>query len=328
MRRGSRVLAIDMDPQGQLGKVLGLEVRRPRHSAIELLVNSILGDATSVSTGDSTSGFKNSGGAGPRLPITSTRTPNLDIIVANKSLALFPTWTGAATQAAIVHGSNPPVVDPSFTAATRPSDTEATRPADTEATRPADTEEARSVGEETRLAVEAAARPTLEASLAGEDDPTGRLSRTLDASPDSDLYEYILFDAPPSFGPLTLNILRACDEIVIPVPLTYLALDGCAEMMRTVEMVRSRYPRADGGKLQVSMVIPMFYRRTRMANEILAQLQQRFSKELSQSIVGYHVKIDEAQSRGLSIFEYAPKDKSARAMAALAEELEMRGLEP
>ena len=33
-----------MDPQGQLGKVLGFEVRRPRHSAIELLVDSVLGE--------------------------------------------------------------------------------------------------------------------------------------------------------------------------------------------------------------------------------------------------------------------------------------------
>jgi hypothetical protein len=37
------------------------------------------------------------------------------------------------------------------------------------------------------------------------------------------------------------------------------------------------------------------------------------------------VKIDEAQSRGLSIFEYAPKDRSASVMAELAEELELRG---
>ena len=42
-------------------------------------------------------------------------------------------------------------------------------------------------------------------------------------------------------------------------------------------------------------------------------------------MVGYHVRIDEAQSRGLSIFEYAPTDRGARVMAELAEELELRG---
>ena len=41
--------------------------------------------------------------------------------------------------------------------------------------------------------------------------------------------------------------------------------------------------------------------------------------------MGYHVKIDEAQSRGLSIFEHAPRDRGAQVMAELAEELELRG---
>ena len=37
------------------------------------------------------------------------------------------------------------------------------------------------------------------------------------------------------------------------------------------------------------------------------------------------MKIDEAQSRGLSVFEHAPKDRGAKVMAELAEELELRG---
>ena len=44
-------------------------------------------------------------------------------------------------------------------------------------------------------------------------------------------------------------------------------------------------------------------------------------------MVGYHVKIDEAQSHGRTIFEYAPSDRGAKAMAALAEELDARGAE-
>ncbi len=236
-----------MDPQGQLGKVLGLEVRRPRHSAIELLVDSVLGETVKASE------RRGDRDALPRaLPATSTRIANLDVIVANKSLALFPNWTGG---------------------------------------------------------------------LLTDEDATNRLAQTLDAAPNTSDYDFILFDAPPSFGPLTLNILRAVDEVVVPVPLTFLALDGCAEMMRTLEMVRSRY---DKPGLQLVMVVPTFYRRTRLAREILNKLEQRFPKELSLAIVGYNVKIDEAQSRGLSIIEYAPKDRGAEVMASIAEELEAR----
>jgi chromosome partitioning protein len=230
-----------MDPQGQLGKVLGLEVRKPRGSAIELLVDSLLGADHPEAL--------DTGAIRRALPITHSRIPNLDVVVSNKSLALFPSWTG-------------------------------------------------------------------------EDSPVLRLAQNLDLSREVQSYDFVLFDAPPSFGPLTLSVLLACEEVVVPVPLTYLAIDGFAELLQTISMVQERYGHT---KLRVSMVIPTFYRRTRLAHEILEKLTRRFPKEIAQTVVGFHVKIDEAQSHGLSIFEYAPSDRGAKAMAALAEELEARG---
>ena len=237
LARGRRVLGVDMDPQGHLGKCLGIDVRAQRRTSIELLVDSVLGGATPADPGD--------------LPAVPTRIPNLDIVVSNKSLALYPAWAGA-------EGS----------------------------------------------------------------EPTGRLLEVLNESPDLEQYDFLLFDAPPSFGSLTLSILRACHEVVIPVPLTYLALEGSAEMLRTLELVRTRYGNPD---LRVTMVVPTFHRRTKLAAEILSKLERQFPKELAHTVVGYHVKIDEAQSRGRTIFEYAPRDAGARAMAALAEELDARG---
>jgi chromosome partitioning protein len=251
LKRGRRVLAIDLDPQGQLGKVLGVDVHRTRRSAIDLVLDSLLGDPSQGDPGlDGPAARGSEGGSG--LPILHTRIPGLDVIVANKSLALFPHWEG------------------------------------------------------------------------GDDEATRRLKARLDAAPELAGYDFVLFDAPPSFGPLTLSLLRASTEVVVPVPLTYLALDGCAELMRTLRTVRTRYGNPG---LRLTMVVPTFYRRTRMAHEILEKLKQRFPKEIAHTVVGYHVKIDEAQSRGLSIVEYAPGDKGARVMAQLAEELELRELE-
>ena len=242
LRGGRHVLAIDMDPQGQLGKVLGVEVRHARRSAIELLIDSVLGTARAEET---TAGAADAAA----LPLVPTRIAGLDLVVANKALGLAPAFD------------------------------------------------------------------------AGDPDPSGRLARRLDACARLDRYDFLLVDAPPSFGLLTLNVLRAVDEVVIPVPLTFLALDGCAELLRTMESVRARYGHPG---LRVSMVVPTFYRRTRMAEELLDALKGQFPKELAQTVVGFHVRIDEAQSRGLSIFEFAPSDRSARVMAALAQELEAR----
>jgi chromosome partitioning protein len=226
-KRGKRVLLVDLDPQGQLGKVLGVDVGAARRTALDLLLDTLLGE-----------------GSRPALPIQRARHPFLDIVPSNKSLALF-------NHEVAVHG-----------------------------------------GDENYCLRSALARVPA--------------------------YDFILFDAPPSFGTITLNVLLAANEIVLPVPLTYLALDGAAEMTRTVEMVRTRFSHPG---LAISLVVPTFARNTRMASEILEKLRDHFPKQIAQTVLGYSVLVDEAQSRAKTIFEYAPRSTAARWMAAVADEL-------
>jgi len=77
--------------------------------------------------------------------------------------------------------------------------------------------------------------PTDAAALA---DREHRLAAKLDTLTE---YDAILFDSPPSLGLLHTNILLATEEIVVPVNLTYFALDGCAEIVETIETVRERF---------------------------------------------------------------------------------------
>ena len=238
LHRGRRVLALDMDPQGQLARALGVELAAGGPSAVDLLLDEMLDDA-----------LDRAGSARGTLPRVATRIRGLDLVGANKALGL----AGALEPAG--------------------------------------------------------------------DEATARLARSLDALFEAEDYDLLLIDAPPSFGPLTLNVLRAVREVVIPVPLTWLGLDGCAALLRTIETVRTRY---GNPTLRITMVIPTFYRRTRMAHELLERLKARFPKELAHTVLGYHVKIDEAQSRGQSVVEYAPNDRASKAFAALAEELELR----
>src|SRR5882672_7328774 len=83
LKRGRRVLAIDMDPQGQLAKVFGVDHRAPTRSAIDLLLDAVLGDLGQERVRR---------GAATVLPVVKTRISGLDLIVANKSLGLFPAW--------------------------------------------------------------------------------------------------------------------------------------------------------------------------------------------------------------------------------------------
>lgn len=135
------------------------------------------------------------------------------------------------------------------------------------------------------------------------------------------LYDYILYDAPPSMGLTTLNVMAACEEVVIPVALTYLGLDGCAEMVETVTRVARESSRP---ALHVAMVVPTLYRKTALADAILEKLRAYFPAEISATALGYSVKLDEAQSHGQTIWEYAPSCSGAKMIRAIADELVAR----
>src|SRR5262249_13946560 len=131
-------------------------------------------------------------------------------------------------------------------------------------------------------------------------------------------FDTIVFDAPPSMGLTTLNLLYAADEVVVPVSLTYLSLDGCAEMVQTVRKVADEHARPD---LRISLVVPTLYRKTALADEILAKLEAYFPGWVCQTPLGLNVKIDEAQSHGQTIWEYAPWSRGAQMLEAIAEEV-------
>jgi chromosome partitioning protein len=153
-------------------------------------------------------------------------------------------------------------------------------------------------------------------AVASHPDRADKLRRRVEAIP-AGRYDLVLFDAPPSQSLATENVMRAATEVVIPVALTYLALDGCAEILGTLARLRQERGEAP----QVTLIVPALHRRTQLADEILAKLADRFPGLLARTRLGFSVKIDEAQSHGRTIFDYAPRSSGAAALAALAEEL-------
>ena len=221
-----RVLILDLDSQGQVGKSLGIDVKNTEPSMFELLTDDNLNI---------------------RDAILSTRIDNLDVVVSNKRMAAFPE------------------------------------------------------------------------TVAQDSDREFKLSNKLSFVRN---YDYILFDSPPSIGLVTRNIMLATQEIVVPVSLTYLSMDGCAEIVDTIEQIHSQYKR----KWPVlTAVVPTLYRATRLANEIVSRLNQHFPQKVSKSILGFNVRIDEAQSHGLTIWEYRANCPGAVMLEGIARHIEQQG---
>lgn len=153
--------------------------------------------------------------------------------------------------------------------------------------------------------------------LAHAPDRELRLQQKLDAA---EGFDVVVIDAPPSPGVAARNVLRASREVVIPVACTYLALDGCAELAATVEEL------AGGtGRPKISAVVPTMYRRSALADAVIEKLREVFPRETTKTVVAMNVQIDEAQSHGRSVFEYAPWSRGAQLLEAAYEELWRRG---
>ena len=127
--------------------------------------------------------------------------------------------------------------------------------------------------------------------------------------------DVVVLDGPPSLGLSVTAMLVAATEVVVPVALTYLALDGCAEVARSVERIAEEHHRP---RLRVTAVVPMMHRRTALAEAVRERLEAYFPGRVTPPL-GVNVAIDEAQSHGKTVWDYAPRSRGAQMMSAVAE---------
>jgi chromosome partitioning protein len=147
---------------------------------------------------------------------------------------------------------------------------------------------------------------------------------------DSEEFDYILLDCPPSLNVLTLNALTVVDEVFLPLQPHFLALHGLSKLLRTIEVVAKRL----NPTLRLSgIVLCMYEASTRLAAEVSRDVQEFFeshSKNQSgvwsgarffETRIRRNIRLAEAPSFGQSIFEYAPSSHGADDYRALANEV-------
>jgi chromosome partitioning protein len=132
-------------------------------------------------------------------------------------------------------------------------------------------------------------------------------------------YDYILIDCPPSLGLLTLNgLVAARDGLIIPVQCEYLALEGISLLMTTIQKIKATlFP-----ELQLrGVLLTMFDGRTRLANDVVAEVRKYFPNLVFQAVIPRTVRLAEAPSYGQPINLYSPDSSGATAYADLAQEI-------
>lgn len=142
-------------------------------------------------------------------------------------------------------------------------------------------------------------------------------------------FDYLLFDCPPSLGLLTVNALAVATEVIVPMQPHFLALQGVAKLLETIQLVSRRM----NSNLRVSgILLTMFDAQTRLSNEVVAELQHFIDEGKPQNLpwsdarifatrIRRNIKLAESPSFGQHILKYEPASHGAADYRALAREV-------
>jgi chromosome partitioning protein len=135
-------------------------------------------------------------------------------------------------------------------------------------------------------------------------------------------YDYVFIDCPPSLGLLTINALAAAKELLIPIQTEYYALEGLSQLLETYGVVKKRL----NSSLELSTIIlTMFDSRTRLSNDVAANVRQHFPNELIDIPIPRAVRVSEAPSYDQTVMTYDPLSPGAIAYMQVAREIAERG---
>jgi chromosome partitioning protein len=135
-------------------------------------------------------------------------------------------------------------------------------------------------------------------------------------------YDYVFIDCPPTLNVITLNALAAADSVIIPLQCEYYALEGIAELLKTINHVQ----RYINNSLKIEgVLLTMFNTTTNLSNEVMDQAITYFSDKVYKTIIPRNVKLAEAPSHGQPINVYDPSSVGAKSYEKLAMEFIANG---
>lgn len=164
-----------------------------------------------------------------------------------------------------------------------------------------------------------------EVNLAGAEIEIPRMERYLHRLRDglqhlveSNRYDVILIDCPPSLGVLTMNALCAAHGIIIPLQSEYYALEGLSVITRLVQQLRDSG--ANPGLEIEGIVMTMYDNRTALSRQVWQQVREHFEKQIYDTLIPRSIRLGEAPSHGKPIIAYDANSTGAAAYRQLARE--------
>lgn len=155
--------------------------------------------------------------------------------------------------------------------------------------------------------------------LARSENHLQRLGSVLQPVVESQQYDFILIDCPPTLGILTLNAFTAADGLIVPLQCEYYALEGISMLNRVLRQLHDSNinPRLD----LIGVVMTMFDGRTRLSAQVVGEVRQHFGEKVFDTVIPRTTRLAEAPSFGKPIIHYDKYSAGAAAYEVLTQEL-------
>ncbi len=146
-----------------------------------------------------------------------------------------------------------------------------------------------------------------------------RVARALQPVIESDRFDVVFIDCPPSLGILTLNAFAAADGLIVPLQCEYYALEGISTIKRVLEQLQQN---AINPRLRwLGVVMTMFDARTNLSQQVVNEVRQHFGALVFDTVIPRSTRLAEAPSFGKPIIYYDKHSAGAAAYQLLAQEL-------
>ena len=135
-------------------------------------------------------------------------------------------------------------------------------------------------------------------------------------------FDEVLIDCPPSLNLLTINALVGAERVLVPLQCEFYALEGLAQLMRTVERVQQGLnPRL----ALEGVLLTMYDQRNNLSDMVAADVRRHFGAKVYTTMIPRNVRISEAPSHGMPVLLYDPRCAGSQAYIQLAGEMMRRG---
>ena len=154
--------------------------------------------------------------------------------------------------------------------------------------------------------------------LARADNHLQRVSGALQPVLESQRFDLVFIDCPPSLGILTLNAFAAADGVMVPLQCEYYALEGISMLNRVMGQLHDNgvNPRLE----LAGVVMTMYDGRTRLCQQVVNEVRQHFGERVFETLIPRSTRLAEAPRFGKPILHYDKYSSGSAAYELLAQE--------